>query len=156
MSSSFKYIYIYKNIFFQLSQCNYWFNKQCNNAKNTVQKKMTKVNFSPIVKIHFTLYSVDKIQTCILLSNVSFSYEDDCLLGYCAIQCGRKWPFPRCLLPPLSGSKHLWNVGQFLPDFTVHYPRRQSSLYMSPWEPEISLYYSVVFRLRWITQEDLL
>jgi hypothetical protein len=28
---------------------------------------------------------------------------------------------------PYRGSKHLWNIGQFLPDYTVQHPRRQSS-----------------------------
>jgi hypothetical protein len=40
--------------------------------------------------------------------------------------------------PDDGGSKHLWTVGQFLPDYTVHYPRRQLCSYLSPWEPEIS------------------
>jgi hypothetical protein len=31
----------------------------------------------------------------------------------------------------------IWNVGQFLSDSTAH-PRRQSSSYSSPWEPEVS------------------
>jgi hypothetical protein len=29
------------------------------------------------------------------------------------------------------GSKHIWNVGQFLPDYTAQHPRRQSSSYSS-------------------------
>jgi hypothetical protein len=28
-----------------------------------------------------------------------------------------------------SGSRHLWNVSQFLPDYTAQHPRRQSSSY---------------------------
>jgi hypothetical protein len=38
-----------------------------------------------------------------------------------------------CLLPPSSGlpddggSNHLWNIGQFIPDYMVQHPRRQSS-----------------------------
>jgi hypothetical protein len=39
-----------------------------------------------------------------------------------------------------GGSKHLWNVGEFLPDYTAQHPRRQSPLYSSPREPEISRY----------------
>jgi hypothetical protein len=34
--------------------------------------------------------------------------------------------------------KHLWNVGQLLPDHMAQHPRRQSSSYSLPWEPEIS------------------
>jgi hypothetical protein len=34
--------------------------------------------------------------------------------------------------------KHLWNVGQFLPDYTEQHLRRQSSSYSPPWELEIS------------------
>jgi hypothetical protein len=40
--------------------------------------------------------------------------------------------------PDDGGSKLLWNVGHLLPDFTVQHPRRQSSSYSLPWEPEIS------------------
>jgi hypothetical protein len=29
--------------------------------------------------------------------------------------------------PDYGDSKHLWNVGQFVPDYTAQYPRRQSS-----------------------------
>jgi hypothetical protein len=48
------------------------------------------------------------------------------------VYSGRNWlTFQRCFLPPSSGrpdggSKHLCNVGQFLRDYTVQYPRRQS------------------------------
>jgi hypothetical protein len=35
-------------------------------------------------------------------------------------------------------SEHLWNVGQFLPDYTAHNPRRLSSSHSPPWEAEIS------------------
>jgi hypothetical protein len=45
-----------------------------------------------------------------------------------------------CLHRPDNGdSKHLWNVSKFLPDYTAQQPRRQSSSYSPPWEPEISL-----------------
>jgi hypothetical protein len=51
----------------------------------------------------------------------------------------------RCLLPPSSGdhpevggSKHLWNIGERLPDYMVQQPIRQSSAYLPLWEPEIS------------------
>jgi hypothetical protein len=36
-----------------------------------------------------------------------------------------------------GGSKHFWNVGHYLPDYTVQHPRRQPSSYSSPWEPKI-------------------
>jgi hypothetical protein len=39
-------------------------------------------------------------------------YEDDCLLGD---------------RPDDVASKHLGNVGQFLPDYTAQHPRRQPS-----------------------------
>jgi hypothetical protein len=35
-----------------------------------------------------------------------------------------------------GGSKHLWNVGQFLPDYTAQHSRIQTSSYFSPSEPE--------------------
>jgi hypothetical protein len=41
-------------------------------------------------------------------------YEDDCPLG-------------RCDRPDNGGSKHLWNVGKLLPDYTTQHSRRQSS-----------------------------
>jgi hypothetical protein len=58
--------------------------------------------------------------------------EDDCLLGCFAVQSVEIVQFQRFLLPPSSGrfalsSKHLWNVGKFLGDYTVEHPRRQSS-----------------------------
>jgi hypothetical protein len=40
-------------------------------------------------------------------------------------------------LPDDGGSTHLWNVGLLL-DYTALYPRRLSSLYPLPWEPEIA------------------
>jgi hypothetical protein len=40
--------------------------------------------------------------------------------------------------PGDGGSKHIWNVGQFLKDCTAQHLRRQPSSYSSPWEPEIS------------------
>jgi hypothetical protein len=44
----------------------------------------------------------------------------------------------RAMNPDDGGSKHLWNVGKFLPDYTEQQPRRWSSSYWPPWEPEIS------------------
>jgi hypothetical protein len=40
--------------------------------------------------------------------------------------------------PEDGGSKDLWNVDKLLPDYTALQPRRQSSLYALPWEPQIS------------------
>jgi hypothetical protein len=40
--------------------------------------------------------------------------------------------------PDERNSNHLWNVGQYLPDYTVKDSRRQQSACLSPWEPEIS------------------
>jgi hypothetical protein len=37
-----------------------------------------------------------------------------------------------------GGSKRLWNVGQFLREYTTQHPRRQSSSYSRQREPEIS------------------
>jgi hypothetical protein len=48
--------------------------------------------------------------------------------------------------PGDGGSKHLWNVGQFLRDCTAQNTRRQSSLYSPPWEPEISPIYACRFQ----------
>jgi hypothetical protein len=41
--------------------------------------------------------------------------------------------------PDDGGSKHLWNVGKLLSDYTVLQPRRQPSSYSPPWEPQILL-----------------
>jgi hypothetical protein len=41
--------------------------------------------------------------------------------------------------PDNRGSKHLWNIGKLLPHYTAQHPRRQSSSYSPPWEPEIWL-----------------
>jgi hypothetical protein len=38
-----------------------------------------------------------------------------------------------------GGSTHLWNVGQFLPDYTAQHPRRRPSSYSLPWESKIIL-----------------
>jgi hypothetical protein len=40
--------------------------------------------------------------------------------------------------PDDGGSKLLWNVGQYLPDCTEQYPRRQPSSHSSPWEHQVS------------------
>jgi hypothetical protein len=37
-----------------------------------------------------------------------------------------------------GGSKYLWNFGPLLRDSEVQHPRRLSSSYLPPWEPEIS------------------
>jgi hypothetical protein len=38
-----------------------------------------------------------------------------------------------------DGGKHLWNVGELLPDYTAQQPRREPSSHSPPWKPEISL-----------------
>jgi hypothetical protein len=38
-----------------------------------------------------------------------------------------------------GGSTHLWNVSHLLCDYMAQYPRRLSSSYSPPWEPEIFL-----------------
>jgi hypothetical protein len=51
------------------------------------------------------------------------------------------WDVAPCSLvghPDDGGIKHLWNVGQFLPDYMVQHPQKQSSAHSSPWEAEIS------------------
>jgi hypothetical protein len=47
--------------------------------------------------------------------------------------------YPATDHPADGGSRHLWNVGQFLPDYMTEDPRRKSSSYSSLWEPQISL-----------------
>jgi hypothetical protein len=36
-----------------------------------------------------------------------------------------------------GGSKHLWNVGKLLPDYTTGKPRRRTSSLKPSWEPEV-------------------
>jgi hypothetical protein len=40
--------------------------------------------------------------------------------------------------PDDGGSKHLWIVSKLLPVYTAQHPRRHSSSYSPPWDPEIS------------------
>jgi hypothetical protein len=47
----------------------------------------------------------------------------------------------KCLRPGDGGSKYLWNVDQFLLDYTARHPVRHSSSYSPPWEPEISRHF---------------
>jgi hypothetical protein len=73
----------------------------------------------------------------------NYRTEDDCLLGRCVMWSGRycptfQWRFLPSSSGPWRGSKHPWNVSQYLPDYTVQHPRRQPSSYSSPWEPEMS------------------
>jgi hypothetical protein len=42
--------------------------------------------------------------------------------------------------PDDVGSKHLWNVGKCLPDYTAQQLRIQSFSYSALWEPQISKY----------------
>jgi hypothetical protein len=41
--------------------------------------------------------------------------------------------------PYVGGSKRLWNVGQFVQDYTAQHPRKQSCSHPSPWEREVHL-----------------
>jgi hypothetical protein len=75
--------------------------------------------------------------------------EDDSLLGYGAL-CSR-WSAPtflRCALPPSSGrlhwwwsSKHIWNVGLLLQDYTASY-----RISYTEWKWEAQLEWSQVYR----------
>jgi hypothetical protein len=54
------------------------------------------------------------------------------------VEINQRFRGPCCLVRPDDGdSKDLWNVGKFLPDYTVLQPRRQPSSYSPPWEPQI-------------------
>jgi hypothetical protein len=55
--------------------------------------------------------------------------------GFLTTECS----FNKANRPDDAGSKHLWNVCQLLRDYTAQYPRRLSSSYSPPLEPEISL-----------------
>jgi hypothetical protein len=45
------------------------------------------------------------------------------------------------------GSTDLWRVGQFLRDYKTQHPRRQSSSYLTRWEPEIAQY-MILYRIQ--------
>jgi hypothetical protein len=47
---------------------------------------------------------------------------DGFLLGRCAVQFGKRGPDD-------GGDKHVWNVGQYIPNYTVQRPIRQPSSY---------------------------
>jgi hypothetical protein len=49
------------------------------------------------------------------------------------------WCFKGAYCPHDGGSKNLWNVSQFLPNYTLQHLRRKSSSYSLLWEPETSL-----------------
>jgi hypothetical protein len=49
--------------------------------------------------------------------------------------------------PDDGGSKHLWNFGQFLPDYTAQHTRRQSPSYSKQWEPGISPRIHILFHI---------
>jgi hypothetical protein len=50
--------------------------------------------------------------------------------------------------PDDEGSKHLWNVGKLLLDYTAQQPRRQPSSYSPLWEPQR---YLIAIRARFTT-----
>jgi hypothetical protein len=39
----------------------------------------------------------------------------------------------------VAPSKHLWNVGKLLPDYTAQQPRKKPSSNKPPWEHKISI-----------------
>jgi hypothetical protein len=45
----------------------------------------------------------------------------------CALVFDRRFKGAYCDLPDDRGSKHLWNVGKYLPDNAAQHPRRQQS-----------------------------
>lgn len=59
-----------------------------------------------------------------ILGSQGNEYEDDCLLRCCAMLNFR---LTIIHYPDGDGSKHFKNVGQYVPDYTAQYPRRQLS-----------------------------
>jgi hypothetical protein len=57
--------------------------------------------------------------------------EDGSFVGYCSVQSSK-------VCRRFGGSKHLWNDGKLLPDYTAQQPSRQPCSYSPPREPEIS------------------
>jgi hypothetical protein len=72
--------------------------------------------------------------------------EHYCLLGCFTVELAdadRRFSGTHCLhqgdeYPDDEDNKHLWIVGQFLPDHAVQRPTRQLSSQLSPWENEMS------------------
>jgi hypothetical protein len=95
----------------------------------TIKLKYSTFGINNSRKQYFYNTSYEAIQRNKLNTEVSGShggeYEDDCLLSCCAVYSSRSLPtFHR---PDDGSSKHLWNVGKLLPDYTALQPRRQPS-----------------------------
>jgi hypothetical protein len=57
------------------------------------------------------------------------------------IPCLKKlqlWKWLSSHRPDDGGSKHLWNIGKLLPDYTAQQPTKRPSSYSPPWESQIS------------------
>jgi hypothetical protein len=67
---------------------------------------------------------------------------------YCRV-ASRCWQtFQRCVLPLSSGRwLFVWNLGQHLLDYKVVHPRRSWTSYSPPWEPEILMYFVILYSL---------
>jgi hypothetical protein len=102
---------------------------------------ITKPTLKPMVNLinqfmHSQLITLESILTLLFHLQQGLRSEDNCLLGYCAMQCGRCFPTFHC--PHDGARKHLWNISYLLQDYMAHHPRRESSSYLSLWEYEIS------------------
>jgi hypothetical protein len=70
-----------------------------------------------------------------ILGSHGNEYEDGCLLGCSAAWSGRSLQaFQRYLLaylirPDDEGSRHLYNIGKHLPDYTLPQPRDSHNLF---------------------------
>jgi hypothetical protein len=67
----------------------------------------------------------------------------------------RRWESTGMIHHPDDGrSTRVWNVGQLQRDYTALYPRRLSSSYSTPWEPQIVHVLTLFYCYKGFSQED--
>jgi hypothetical protein len=111
------------------------FSRQVAEIRITILQRSTdRFSWNLVQTLHITL-----LNTFNSLKMAAFWYITSCCLvevdlrlrcAYCHHHQGTHRPND-------GGSKHLWNVGKLLLDYTEQEPRRLSSSYSPPWEPEI-------------------
>jgi hypothetical protein len=89
-----------------------------------------------ICKYFYRLLSTEKTVKIIIRVEISGphcgEYKGDCPVGVvpCSLlEFNRRFRGPYC--PDNRGSKHLWNVSQFLRDYTTQHPRNQTMFSVS-------------------------
>jgi hypothetical protein len=93
---------------------------------------------------HSTKYNNTNINTSMQCNSICRSYNMKITAFWNRVPCSLE--VDQCFSPDDGGSTHLWNVN-LQRDYTEIFPKRLSSLHLSPWEPDILrlilLYYIV-------------